>query len=121
MLQLFQLPMRLTFYLRIHQAQRVGGDIQEWFRVMTESKGWRISKMVSVATYGWFILGVVWLLNSTHCQTCPGLYRLCLAVVFTAIARMLVTLILFYHSFKPGMQEDVPPPKPRGASQSLID
>ncbi|CAK0890279.1 unnamed protein product [Prorocentrum cordatum] len=50
--------------------------------------------MVSVITYGWFILGVVWLLNSTYCKPCPGLYRLSLAVIFTAIARLLMTLII---------------------------
>jgi hypothetical protein len=121
MLQLFQSPIRLAFYLQVSRAPQGDGAIQEWFRQLTDSRAWHASKMVSVATYGWFILGVVWLLNSTHCKSCPGLYRLALAVVFTAIARMLVTLILFYHSFKPGVQEDAPPPKPRGASQSLID
>jgi len=120
MLQLFQLPMRLAFYLRIRQAERANGDIQAWFRQLTESKGWRISKLVSIATYGWFILGVVWLLNSTQCRPCPGLYRLCLAVVFVAVSRLLVTLIVFYHAFQPG-PEETPQPKPSGASQFLID
>lgn len=120
LLQLFQSPIRLAFYLRICRAPQGNGALQEWFRQLTDSRAWHVSKMVSVATYGWFILGVVWLLNSSRCPTCPGLYRLCLAVVFTAVARMLMTLIVFHHSFQPGMQENTPP-KPRGASQDLID
>jgi len=120
LLQLFQLPMRLTFYLRIRQAERQNGDIQGWFRILTESRGWRFSKLVSIATYGWFILGVVWLLNSTHCRTCPGLYRLCLSVVFVAVSRLLLTLIVFYHAFQPNPEES-PQPKPTGASQDLIN
>jgi hypothetical protein len=49
------------------------------------------------------------------------LYRLSLAVIFTAVARLLMTLIVFYHSFPPRFQGAQPAPKPRGASQSLID
>lgn len=119
-LQLLQSPMRLAFYRRVHRAPQATEELYEWFRQLTDSPAWRVSKMVSVATYGWFILGVVWLLNSTHCKHCPGLYRLCLAVVFTGVARLLLTLIIFYHSFQPG-EEATPPPKPRGASQSLIN
>merc|ERR1719183_2557043 len=76
--------------------------------------------MVSVAGYGWFILGVVWILNSAHCKPCPGIYRLCLGVIFTAITRLLATLIAYYRSFPPGFQ-GAGPPTPKGASQNLID
>lgn len=121
MLQLLQAPMRLAFFFKVcKQSRREAVDLQEWFRQLTDSQAWRFSKMVSVANYGWFILGIVWLMNSTPCPKCPGLYRLSLAVCFTAIGRLLVTLIVFYHSFPPG-QEATPPPKPRGASQDVID
>lgn len=33
-----------------------------------------------------------------------GLYRLSLAVIFAAVARLLMTLIVFYHSFPPRFQ-----------------
>jgi len=120
MIQLFQSPLRVAFYLRVCRAQRANADLQEWFRELTESAPWRVSKMASVATYGWFILGIVWLLNSTHCRVCPGLYKLCMAVVFQAVARLLMTLIVFYYSFQPDPQAEAQP-KPRGASQTLID
>merc|ERR1719310_1137582 len=119
MLQLLQAPMRLAFFINLCRIQRSNGDLQEWFRQLTSSSAWRTSKIMSVANYGWFILGVVWLLNSTHCKPCPGLYRLCLAVVFIVIIRLLTTLIVFYYSFQLGFQDTPAPPK--GAQQSLID
>lgn len=122
-LQLLQAPVRLVFFLRLCQIQRQNGNIQECVRQLTQSSAWRTSKVVSIVTYGWFILGVVWLLNSTFCKPCPGLYRLALAVIFTAVARLLMTLVVFYHSFPPrGLQAAAQtPPKPRGATQAVID
>lgn len=120
-LQLLQAPVRLVFFLRLCAIQRRNGNIQECVAQLTHSSAWRTSKVVSIVTYGWFILGVVWLLNSTFCKPCPGLYRLSLAVIFTAVARLLMTLIVFYHSFPPQFQGQQPPPKPRGATQSIID
>jgi len=120
MLNLFQSPVRLAFFFKVSQAQRSAGDIYEAFRQLTESAPWRVSKTVSVATYAWFILGVVWLLNSTHCRQCPGLYRLSMAVILQGIAKLFMTLIVFYHAFQPG-PEEAAAPKPRGASRELID
>eukprot|EP00811_Abedinium_folium_P000201 NODE_10183_length_1371_cov_3.091640.p2 GENE.NODE_10183_length_1371_cov_3.091640~~NODE_10183_length_1371_cov_3.091640.p2 ORF type:complete len:306 (-),score=89.67 NODE_10183_length_1371_cov_3.091640:295-1212(-) len=121
-LQLLQAPVRLVFYVRVCQIQHRNGNIEECVRQLTHSTAWKFSKIVSIVTYGWFILGVVWLLNSNHCAPCPGLYRLSLAVIFTAVSRLLMTLVVFYRSFPPiapgGVQ---PPPRPRGASQGVID
>jgi len=119
LLQLFQSPLRMAFYIKIpRHSDNV--DIIAWFTALTQSLAWRVSKIVSVGTYAWFILGVVWLLNSTECRSCPGLYKLSLAVCFTAVARLIVTLIVFYHSFQPATIGEAPP-KPRGASQDVID
>lgn len=120
-LQLLQAPVRLVFFFRLSAIQRQNGNVQECVRQLTNSLAWRVSKVVSIVTYGWFILGVVWILNSTYCKECPGLYRLSLAVIFTAVARLLITLICFYHSFPPRFRQANPPPKPRGATQSIID
>lgn len=120
-LQLLQAPVRLVFFFRLSAIQRQNGNVQECVRQLTHSSAWRTSKVVSIVTYGWFILGVVWILNSTYCRECPGLYRLSLAVIFTAVARLLTTLICFYHSFPPRFRQAAQPPKPRGATQSTID
>lgn len=119
MLQLCQAPMRLGFFLKVCHMQQP--DVEASFQRLTSSAAWRLSKMASVGSYGWFVLGVVWLLNSAHCKPCPGIYRLCLAVIFLAVARLLMTLIFFYQTFNRDVQESDPPPKPQGATQSLID
>jgi len=120
-LQLLQAPVRLVFFLRLCQIQQRNGNIQGCVRRLTHSAAWRASKVVSIVTYGWFILGVVWLLNSTYCNPCPGLYRLSLAVIFTAVTRLLMTLIVFYHSFPPRFPGEQNVPKPRGATQAVIE
>lgn len=119
-LQLCQAPMRLGFFYHVRHMQHP--DIEASFHHLTSSFAWRLSKMASVGCYGWFILGVVWLLNSSHCKPCPGIYRLCLAVIFVALARLLMTLVFFYQTFNQGAQEAADAsPKPQGATQSLID
>ncbi|CAE7254532.1 rnf44 [Symbiodinium sp. CCMP2456] len=95
-------PVRLVFFLRLCHIQRLNGNIQ----------------VVSIVTYGWFILGVAGLAAELH--VLQALPWLSLAVIFAAVARLLMTLIVFYHSFPPRFQNQ-PPPKPRGASQELID
>jgi hypothetical protein len=121
-LQLLQSPVRLVFFFRLAEIQRSDTEIHPCVRRLTSSAAWRASKTLSIVTYGWFILGVVWILNSTHCAGCPGLYKLALAVIFTAVARLLITLICFYHSFPPRFNVANPqPPVPRGASQDIIE
>jgi len=121
-LQCIQAPVRMMFYFRLSAiSRRQVGEVRDCVRALTNSPAWRSSKTVSIVTYGWFILGVVWILNSTHCTECPGLYRLSVAVTFTAVARLVVTLICFYHSFPPRFRAEPLPPKPRGATQAVID
>eukprot|EP00435_Cladocopium_sp_Y103_P028187 s2551_g7.t1 len=67
-LQLLQAPVRLVFFLRLCHVQSLNNNIQECVRQLTHSMAWRTSKVVSIITYGWFILGIVWLLNSTYCK-----------------------------------------------------
>lgn len=118
--QILQVPVRLVFFLRLREIQRLDGDIQECVRRLTKSLAWRSSKAVSIGSYGWFVLGVVWLLNSSFCDPCPGLYRLALAVVVSSFAKLLLTLFVFQRCF-PGRNEGQAPPKPRGATQEFID
>lgn len=120
LLQLLQAPVRIVFYLRVREIQRLDGDIQECMRQLTQAPAWRSSKFVSIASYAWFVLGVVWLLNSTYCDSCPGLYRLSLTVVVASFLKLLMTLVVFNRCF-PVRGEASLQAKPRGASQELID
>jgi len=118
-LQLLQAPVRFVFYARLRRTQQRGGNIRDCVRRVTHSDAWKTSKMVSVVTYGWFVLGMVWILNSKACGPCPGIYRLSLAVIFTAVARLLLGLGIFYRVFAPRLR--APATQPRGASQAVID
>eukprot|EP00913_Durusdinium_trenchii_P030799 g28845.t1 len=62
---------------------------------------------------------VVWLLNSTYCPSCPGLYRLSLTVVVASFVKLLMTLVVFNRCFP--VRGEATLPKPRGATQELID
>jgi hypothetical protein len=116
---MLQVPMRLLFYIEV---RRHGDNLQECFKRLTHTATWQWSKMMSIANYGWFVIGVVWLLNSTRCERCPGLYRLCLGIVLVSVARLIATLMAFYYSFRPvENQGEESTPKPQGAPQTLID
>eukprot|EP01066_Platyproteum_vivax_P015637 Platyproteum_vivax@DN6888_c0_g1_i2.p1 len=98
-LQLVQAPVRLVFFIQVSRFQLMGQSILSCFRRLTCSSAWRASKMISLFIYGWFILGVVWVLNTTSCQHAPALYHLAVAVVCTACSRIFITLLCFYKSF----------------------
>lgn len=94
--------------------------VEDCVRQLSRSSAWKTSKLISIFTYGWFILGVVWVLNSTECAGCPGLYNLSLTVIYTAIARLIITLSAFYRSF-PVQLHAMGQRKMKGAAQSVID
>lgn len=122
-LQLLHMPGRLFFLSLVCQAQHGEGAVAASVRRMTASLSWRASKVLSLATYAWFVLGVVWLLNSDFCKPCPGLYRLCLAVIVAAAVRLLLTLLLFRRLFPVALQDvwtETPRPKQLGASKEVI-
>lgn len=119
--QLIQTPARGIFYKHLDRVEQTNADVLLCIRQMTTSFAWKASKVVSIGTYGWFVLGVVWVLNSTHCTPCPGLYRLTLAVIITTVLRLFLTLACFYLSFPRQEPQPQAPQKPIGAAQEDID
>jgi hypothetical protein len=49
--------------------------------------------------YAWFVLGVVWVMNSTRCPACPGIWRLTVLVILTTFARLALAVVCFYSNF----------------------
>jgi len=94
--------------------------VEDCVRHLSRSSAWKTSKLISIFTYAWFILGVVWVLNSADCEDCPGLYNLSLTVIYTAIARLILTLSAFYRSF-PLQISQTRRGRVKGAPQSVID
>lgn len=91
-LQILQVPVRTVFVMKLNEAERAGSSFEECVASLTASPAWRQSKTVSLVTYVWFVLGVVWAMNSGECGSCPGIYRLMLAVIGQAFARMLLAV-----------------------------
>eukprot|EP00913_Durusdinium_trenchii_P019374 g18213.t1 len=90
-LQQLQLPVRfVTLYrlglrLQLHEAD--GERLQVEVSRFTSSMAWRWSKNISLFTYGWFVLGIVWVLNSD--------YEITIAVIGQAFLRAVGAMLCF--------------------------
>lgn len=93
-MQFAQVPVRVFACTRLQGEPLNVHDFKERVRRLTESPVWRASKHVSVATYIWFLFGLIWLINNKpeYCASCPGLYRLSLGVVLISTSRLLFTM-----------------------------
>mmetsp|Transcript_21117 Transcript_21117/g.59038 ORF Transcript_21117/g.59038 Transcript_21117/m.59038 type:complete len:342 (+) Transcript_21117:102-1127(+) len=121
LLQVVQIPVRFVFLSKMHAAEGVGGSLEACVTNFTACPAWRWSKKVSVFLYGWFVLGIVWVVNAGHCDACPGMYRMTVAVIFQAVARAIVALVCFRFIFDNSDVTDGPdPPKVEGATADQI-
>lgn len=121
MLQLVQVPVRVVFYVRLNGATYADRCVQDVVRRITSSAAWKTSKTVSLATYAWFVLGIVWIINSAKCPACPGIYWLSLAVACSSALRLVITLGFFYSMFPRGVRPtDAESKKSRAAPREVI-
>lgn len=120
LLQLTQVPVRFVFIARLRVAEGYEGGVEECVASITASPAWRTSKNVSLVTYAWFVLGVVWIMNAGNCESCPGIYRLTIAVILQAVARVAVALFCFRLLFLQAPPPGAEAPKAEGASQESI-
>lgn len=95
MLQVMQIPVRFVFLAKMKTAEIAGSSLEACVSSFTASPAWRASKNVSLFTYGWFVLGIVWVVNAGGCTACPGIYRMTIAVIIQAVARAVVALVCF--------------------------
>lgn len=120
LLQLTQVPVRVVFLASLKSVEaELGDSLIECVSRITASPAWRTSKQVSLMTYGWFVLGVVWVMNAGNCSVCPGLYWMTVAVIAQAIARALLALVCFRVLFPSvdARQEEV---VVKGATEDMI-
>mmetsp|Transcript_70452 Transcript_70452/g.132943 ORF Transcript_70452/g.132943 Transcript_70452/m.132943 type:complete len:300 (-) Transcript_70452:56-955(-) len=104
LLQMMQLPVRMVLCSSVRAIQRAGGSIEACVVSVTKAPAWRISKVVSLVLYSWFVLGVVWWMNSPSCNTCEGISMLLMAILLLSAARAIVALIIYQLLF-PEMAE----------------
>jgi hypothetical protein len=98
-LQLGQLPVRLVLWMCVRHAERVGGSVEACVSSLTGSPAWRTSKNVAMMQYGWFVLGVVWLIHNESCPTCPGINKLTTAVMLLTVGRAVAAVVIFRSLF----------------------
>jgi len=101
-LQLLQVPVRFVLLARIRSAELEDRSIEACVASFAASPAWRTSKNISLFTYGWFVLGIVWVVNAGSCTDCPGIYRITVFVILQAVVRALVALFCFRLLFPPG-------------------
>lgn len=127
-LQLGQLPVRVVTIWTVRKIRRTGGDLEHKMKSITSSHAWRCSKVVSLALYGWFILGVVWWIHSSSCDTCPGIVTLSAGVMLLSVARAAVAMGAFVvlfpchdDDFQLQPADSPPPRKVESASRRQIN
>jgi len=115
-----QIPVRFVFLAKMRRAEIEGHSIEACVTSYTASPAWRSSKKVSIFTYGWFVLGIVWVVNSGDCVACQGIYRMTVSVIIQAIARAVVALMCFRAFFPLSEHENAGTYKVEGASLDRI-
>lgn len=94
-LQAPQIPVRFVLLGKMRQAELLEHSLESCIASFTASPAWRVSRNVSFFNFGWFVLGIVWLINAGGCASCPGIYRMTLMVLSQAAARALIVLGCF--------------------------
>jgi hypothetical protein len=134
-------PVRLIFFVKLRRAEEavnttggvdrdqhhrssdvafLEGPVGACVASFTGSAAWKASKTLSLVSYGWLILGVVWLINGGECPMCPGMPRMILAVILQAVARAMVALACFKALFSQPEPESSSPNAPQAASEEQI-
>jgi len=90
--QMLQVPVRFVLLARIRAAELAQTSMEECVASFTASPAWRSSKHVSLFTYAWCVLGIVWFINAGNCDACPGIYWMTVFVLAQAAARTVVAL-----------------------------
>lgn len=109
LLQLLQAPVRFVLLARIRNAEAARSSMEACVASFTASPAWRASKNVSLFTYGWCVLGIVWVINAGDCSGAPGIYRITVFVLAQAGARTVGALCCYRRLFPPGpLSEPVP-------------
>lgn len=98
--QMSQLPVRvvLLFCLKRSEAR-----LEDAIASLTSSLAWSLSKKVALLQYGWFVLGIVWVMHTDTCPNCPAISRLTGAVMMLSVLRVVAAICVFKFCF-PGNQ-----------------
>lgn len=109
LLQAAQVPLRLTFFLQVRSAEHRGEGVARRLATLATTWAWKASKLISLLTYGWLILGTVWALNSGNCNSSPWLRSITVAVLSITLVRIIWASLSFRAFFPQVVHQDDPP------------
>jgi len=109
LLQLCQVPLRLVFFVSAQSIEASGQNIVKRISTLAGCGAWQFSKMVSLLTYFWLILGFVWTINTENFSDCAWLCSTMVAMLALSSARVLCA----FASFQVFLPQDGPPEQPR--------
>lgn len=119
-LQQLQLPIRFVTLRRINRLPLNQGNVELQAEVQrfTSSLAWRWSKNISLFTYGWFVLGIVWVLNSDF-ESCMETHRMTVAVIGQAFARAVGAMLCFRMCLQAHVVPEGPPKVEAARSEEI--
>lgn len=95
-LQSCQIAFRSVFFGKIHWVQTLE-RVDVRIASLAKTPAWRASHRLSLHTFAWLVLGIVWILNTGDCSECPWLRSMTVLAIFQSCAR--VAFVLLYHKF----------------------
>lgn len=116
-----QVPLKAYFLRQLHLSEQRRLSTREFVRQLVCSVGWSANKVLSFASYGWLVLGLIWVVNAGRCE----LSRVCTFLVIVAALRTLLSWISFHYCFRSfsRQQQEIADVQMqhRGASLQLIN
>jgi hypothetical protein len=110
-LQAVQVPVRFHFSSKVYAVRRLSGNspvlpvadaerLEGCVACFTAMWAWRMIRLISLITYGWMALGLVWVMNASPCTNCPSGIRLtCVAMMGLVGLKALLVAELFNKLF----------------------
>jgi len=116
-LQLGQIAFRLVFFRKMHFDQE---QVDLRITSLAKTPAWRASHRLSLHTFAWLVLGIVWIINTSDCSDCPWLLAVTCLAVFQSCARVGFVLVYFKILFPEGVDGDDRKVGPEPASPEQI-
>lgn len=105
LLQLLQIVFRGAFYAKIHLGQP-RERVEARIAALAKTPAWRVSHRLSLHTFAWHVLGIVWIVNTSDCSQCPWLFRVTCLAIFLSCARVVIVLMYFKLLFPGGAADE---------------
>lgn len=102
-LQIFQFPIRLYILFQLRTVAAAPDPRLAATRLLSlsSSKLWSCNRFLGFVTFGWFILGTLWVWDSNGgcANASPELYKLSLALFVIFVLRYVMTFLWFCYTF----------------------